>query len=119
MRKFLRITGKILFVLIFGFFTSFFIGEGIFSGEIKEYGIPIELMIVVVSFLVMLLGFIVSFKKSKLGGLIILLGGLFNAAYMIIRGGIGDLDAAGIFGLPFIVIGLIIMNTEEKNGLRF
>lgn len=119
MRKFLRITGKILFVLIFAFFASFFIGEGILSGEIKEAGIPIELMIIVVSFLVMFFGFIVSFKNPKLGGLIILLGGLFNAAYMIIRGGIGDLDAAGIFGLPFIIIGIIIMNTKEKNGLRF
>lgn len=119
MRKFLRIAGKILFVLIFAFFATFFIGEGILTGEIKESGIPFELLIIVVSFLFMLFGFLVSFKNPKFGGVIILAGGLFNAAYMIIRGGIGDIDAAIIFGLPFIIIGIIIISTEEKNGLRF
>ena len=118
MRKFLRIAGKIVFVIIFAFFATFFIGEGILSGEVKESGIPMELLIIVISFLVMLFGFILSFKDQKFGGVIIMAGGVFNAAYMIFRGGIGDFDAAAIYGLPFIILGLIIMNTKEKNGFR-
>jgi len=119
LRKFLRITGKILFVILFAFFATFFIGEGMSIEKLKENGIPLELLIIVISFLFMFIGFIITFKNQKLGGTIILLGGIFNAAYMIFRGGIEDFDAAAIFGLPFIVIGLILMTTEEKNGLRF
>ena len=118
MKKVLRIAAKIFFVLAFGFFATFFIGEGILSGELKETGIPTELLIMVVSFLIMLIGFIFSFRDPKVGGLVILAGGIFNAAYMIFRGGIGDFDAAAIFGLPFIIVGVIIMTTEKK-GLRF
>lgn len=119
MRNFFRIIGRILFVLVFVFFATFFIGEGISSGEIKESGIPMELLIISISFLVMLLGFFISFKDQKFGGVIILAGGVFNAAYMIFRGGIDDFDAAAVFGLPFIILGLIIMSTEKKDRLRF
>ena len=119
MRKFLRITGKILFVLIFSFFAVFFVGEGILLAGIKESGIPVELLIISVSFLVMLFGFLISFKDQKFGGIIILAGGIFNGAYMIFRGDIGDFDAAAVFGLPFIIIGLIIISTEKKDRLRF
>ncbi len=119
MRKFLRITSKILFVFTFAFFAVFFIGEGISNGELKESGIPMELLIIAVSFLVMLFGFILSFKDQKFGGVIILAGGVFNAAFMIFRGGIGDFNAAAVFGLPFIILGLIITITEKKDRLRF
>ncbi len=119
MRKFLRITGRILFILVFGFFAVFFIGEGISGGEIQESGIPMELLILAISFLVMLIGFMISFKDQKFGGLIILAGGVFNGAYMIFRGGTGDLDAAAVFGLPFVILGLIIISTEKRDRLRF
>lgn len=119
MRKFLRITGRILFILIFLFFAAFFIGEVISNGEVKESGISMELLIIGISFLVMLFGFLLSFKDEKFGGLIILAGGVFNGAYMIFRGGTGDLDAAAVFGLPFVILGLIIMSTGKRERLRF
>ncbi|MDW7668220.1 MAG: hypothetical protein SCJ93_05300 [Bacillota bacterium] len=119
MRKFLRITSKILFVLAFAFFAAFFIGEVISNGELKESGIPFELLIIAGSFLIMLFGFILSFKDQKFGGVIVLAGGVFNGAYMMFRGGIGDFDAAAVFGLPFIILGLIIAITEKKDRLRF
>jgi hypothetical protein len=119
LRKFLRITSRILFVLVFAFFATFFVGEGLLSGELKETGMPMELLIMVISFLIMLIGFITSFKSAKFGGILVFAGGIFNAAYMIIRGGLSDIDAALIFGLPFIIIGLLIITTEKKEGFRF
>jgi len=118
MKKVLRIAAKIFFLITFVFFSAFFIGEGLLSQEIHESGIPTELFVMAISFLVMLIGFIFSFRDGKIGGIFILVGGIFNAAYMIIRGGIGDFGAAAIFGLPFIIVGFIIMTAEDE-GLRF
>ena len=118
MRKILRALARILFVLAFGFFMVFFIGEGLMSGEIRETGIPMNLLIVVVSYFIMFVGFLISLKESKIGGMIILAGGIFNAAFMMFKASVGDLEVAAIFGLPFIIVGIIIIATEDK-GYRF
>lgn len=108
--------GRILFILLFGFFMSFFVFESIGEEGFGLTGMPVKLMILIASFLVMFIGLLVSFKNVKLGGFIIIVGGFFNAVYMILGGGTDDIDAALIFGFPFIVFGLMIMASFRKKS---
>jgi hypothetical protein len=116
LKKFMGIGGRILFILLFGFFMSFFVFESIGEDGFSLTGMPVKLMIMIASFLVMFIGLFISFKNVKLGGFIILAGGLFNALYMIIGGGFDDIDAALIFGLPFIIVGAMIMASFRKKS---
>lgn len=108
--------GRFLFILLFGFFMSFFIFESVGDEGFSLTGLPVKIMIMIASFFVMFIGLMVSFKNVKLGGFIIMGGGVFNAIYMILGGGADDIDAALIFGVPFIIIGVMIIASFRKKS---
>lgn len=116
LKKLMGILGRILFILLFGFFMSFFIFESIGEEGFSLTVMPVKLIIMIASFLVMFIGLLVSFKNVKLGGFIIMAGGLFNALYMILSGGADDIDAALIFGVPFIILGVMIIASFRKKS---
>jgi hypothetical protein len=116
LKKLMGVGGRILFILLFGFFMSFFIFEAVGDGSFSLTGMPAKLMIMIASFLVMFIGLLVSFKNVKLGGFIIMGGGLFNSLYMILGGGADDIDAALIFGVPYIIIGVMIIASFRKKS---
>lgn len=65
---------------------------------------------------VLFAGFVVLFRDAYRDWLVILAGALSCSAFMLFLGGIDDLDAAAIFGLPFAVPGLIlIFNRSDRH----
>jgi hypothetical protein len=116
LKKLMGVGGRFLFILLFGFFMSFFIFESVGDEGFSLTGLPVKLMIMIASFFVMFIGLMVSFKNVKLGGFIIMGGGVFNAIYMILGGGADDIDAALIFGVPFIIIGVMIIASFRKKS---
>lgn len=115
MKKFLGISGRIIFIILILFFMAFFIGESIERGKIDIFSIPKEIWILTGSFFIMLSGWFISFKNIKLGSIIIVLGGIFNIVYLFIKGGDTNIEAAAVFGAPFIVSGLMIYYSYSRN----
>lgn len=86
------------------FFMLFLIGEGLtdlFNGSAEV--IPIIIMI-----LFTVSGFIVAFKRPRQGGMIMIAGGFIMMIYLFIMGGSNAWYAALIYGLPFIIPGLML-----------
>lgn len=108
--------GRILFILLFIFFMWFFILESTGEGGFNVAEMPAKLMIMIASFLVMFIGLLTSFKNVRLGGFIIMIGGVFNSIFLIIGGGVEAIDAVFIFGVPFIVIGVMMIASFRKKG---
>lgn len=110
--------GKILHyvALILGFqasaFFLFFLiavgGGSVIEGKTSVLPLLI-LMVVSVG------GFIWAVSKRGPGPIIMVSGGLIMAVYLLIIGGIGEYKMALIYGLPFIVPGLILYFTSNKN----
>jgi len=101
--------------LIFGFqasafFTFFLVAEGgadLIEG--KQSVIPILcLMIVAIA------GYIWSLSKPKTGSIIMIAGGIAMTFYLLFLGGFNEYKMALIFGLPFIIPGLIFYFTSHK-----
>lgn len=102
--RWLYYLAMLLGFLASAFFMIFLIGEGLtdlFNGSTEV--IPIILMI-----LFTVSGFIVAFKRPKQGGMIMIAGGFIMMIYLFIVGGSNAWYAALIYGLPFIIPGLII-----------
>jgi hypothetical protein len=85
------------------FFLFFLISDGvadIFEGKYSV--IPILIMMIFT-----VIGYIWAISKPKLGSLIMISGGVVMALYLIMLGGIVGIKMALIYGLPFIIPGLI------------
>jgi len=85
------------------FFLFFLISDGVadlFSGKFSV--IPILIMMIFT-----VIGYIWAISKPKLGSLIMISGGVVMAIYLIMLGGIIGIKMALIYGLPFIIPGLI------------
>ena len=85
------------------FFLFFLISDGVadlFSGKFSV--IPILIMMIFT-----VIGYIWAISKPKLGSLIMISGGVVMAIYLIMLGGIVGIKMALIYGLPFIIPGLI------------
>ncbi|MDO9509418.1 MAG: hypothetical protein Q7I97_08830 [Thermovirgaceae bacterium] len=108
-RKGLRIAARALFACVFAFFMAMFIGEMLSEPGLSLSQIPADLGIVLGFFAVMFAGFALSFRSAYRGGQAILAGALACAVFMLVRGGVSDLDAAAVFGLPFAVPALILI----------
>lgn len=101
--------------LIFGFqvsafFTFFLIADG--GAELidgKSTVIPIMCMMILA-----VGGYIWAISKPRKGSLLMITGGIIMAVYLLFLGGSGELKMALIYGLPFIIPGLIFYFTAHK-----
>ena len=85
------------------FFLFFLISDGVadlFDGKFSV--IPILIMMIFT-----VIGYIWAISKPKLGSLIMISGGVVMALYLILLGGTVGIKMALIYGLPFIIPGLI------------
>lgn len=85
------------------FFIFFLISDGVadlFSGKFSV--IPILIMMIFT-----VIGYIWAISKPKLGSVIMISGGVVMVLYLIMLGGIVGIKMAMIYGLPFIIPGLI------------
>lgn len=105
--KIVRYTALILGFQASFFFTFFLISEGIadlFGGKISVIPIII-LMILSVA------GYIWAVSHSLKGSMMMIIGGMALVIYLLIIAGIGEYKMALIFGLPFIMPGLLFYYT--------
>lgn len=103
--KWLYYLAMFLGFLSSAFFMLFLIGEGItdlINGAVEV--IPIMLMILFTVF-----GFFLAFKRPKQGGMIMTAGGFIMVIYLFVMGGSNAWYAALIYGLPFIIPGLMLL----------
>ena len=94
------------------FFLFFLISDGVidlFNGKYSV--IPILIMMIFT-----VIGYIWAISKPKLGSLIMISGGVVMALYLIMLGGIIGIKMAMIYGLPFIIPGLIFYFTGKKEN---
>jgi len=96
------------------FFLFFLISDGVadlFDGKFSV--IPILIMMIFTVF-----GYIWAISKPKLGSLIMISGGAVMALYLIMLGGLVGIKMALIYGLPFIIPGLIFyfVGKNEKES---
>jgi hypothetical protein len=85
------------------FFLFFLISDGVadlFEGKYSV--IPILIMMIFT-----VIGYFWAISKPKSGSLIMISGGVVMALYLIMLGGIVGIKMAMIYGLPFIIPGLI------------
>lgn len=108
--KILNYTALILGFQASVFFTLFLIAEGgaeLLEGKISV--IPIMMMMIFT-----VAGFIYAIRKPEKGSLIMIAGGVIMAVYLMFMGGIGELKMSLIYGLPFIIPGLILFFNSKK-----
>ena len=111
--NFLKILRYIALILGFqasAFFTIFLIAEGgsdLFAGKISV--IPILLMMIL-----SVSGFIWAVMKPLKGSLVMIAGGVIMAIYLLILGGITEITMSLVFGLPFIIPGVIFYFISKK-----
>jgi hypothetical protein len=93
------------------FFLFFLISDGVadlFDGKFSV--IPILIMMIFT-----VIGYIWAISKPKLGSLIMISGGVVMALYLIMLGGIIGIKMALIYGLPFIIPGLIFYFVSKRD----
>jgi len=93
------------------FFLFFLISDGVvdlFDGKYSV--IPILIMMIFT-----VIGYVWAITKPKLGSLIMISGGVVMALYLIMLGGTVGIKMALIYGLPFIIPGLIFYFVGDKN----
>jgi len=106
-KKALLIVTRILASLLAMFFIATF-GPKIFEGIIEIYRGEEgwEGIVMMLTFLVFIVGFILSWWKKCWGGIIILLASIIQMApFLIIDGNLGSL----IFGVPLFVVGALFL----------
>ncbi len=101
--------------LIFGFqasafFTFFLIAEG--GADLLE-GKPNVLPIMCMMILAVG-GYLWAISKPRKGSLLMITGGIIMAVYLLFLGGTSEIKMALIYGLPFIIPGLIFYFTANK-----
>jgi hypothetical protein len=92
------------------FFTLFLIAEGgagLLEGKTSVLPILI-LMIISVG------GYLFALSNPRKGGIIMITGGLLMMVYLLITGGMGEYKMSLIYGLPFIVPGLVLFFNRRK-----
>lgn len=94
------------------FFLFFLISDGVadlFDGKFNV--IPILIMMIFT-----VIGYIWAISKPKLGSLIMISGGVVMALYLIMLGGTIGIKMALIYGLPFIIPGLIFYFVSKRDN---
>jgi hypothetical protein len=87
------------------FFLTFLIGEGLAElADGKLAVIPIlTMMILTVS------GYILAWKRPRIGGIIMVSGGLIMGIYLIVSSGFTDGLFSVFYSFPFIIPGILFM----------
>lgn len=102
------IISRIISIVFLAIFLMFFIGETAAEKiPISQY--PKELWGIIIIFIVIIVGFFVSISSKKLGGKIMAAAGTAAGLYIVLLGGLGDICPALIYGLPFIISGLLLV----------
>lgn len=108
--KILRYAGLILGFQASAFFTVFLISAGgaeLLDGKIQV--IPIMLMMIL-----SVSGFIWAVAKPAKGSLLMIGGGFIMSVYLLLLGGFGEIKMSLIYGLPFIIPGVIFYFSPSK-----
>jgi len=109
-QKVLRYIGLTLGFLSSTFFILFLIAEGgAYLLEGKTRVIPIMLMMIM-----SVSGFIWAVAKPAKGSLLMIAGGVIMSVYLLLLGGFGEINMALIYGLPFIIPGVIFHYSSNK-----
>ncbi|MCF8367927.1 MAG: hypothetical protein K9G76_02705 [Bacteroidales bacterium] len=87
------------------FFGVFIFGEG-FPDIFSTDNIQLKTMLLLMAFAVF--GYFFSFWKPKEGGLVLAFSGFLLATNMFYHGGAKDTIAALIYGLPFLIPGILL-----------
>ncbi len=116
MKKVLGIVGRLgclVAIMIFGAFVA----SEMFLNEGKDF-FEVDLVVYVIGamMVLVLIGFLLSFATPALGGWIIVLGGLFNGAFLYVFNNFDNILAVITFGLPFIVTGLMIVLSKKPKS---
>lgn len=98
------------------FYIFFLVADGITDlAEGKYDVIPILMMMILAAG-----GYVWVFFNPAKGSLVMIAGGALMAVYLFLMTGIGEWQMALIFGLPFIVPGVILRLTmNQETGFRF
>lgn len=90
------------------FFLSFLIGEGGLS-QFEPALLP-----TLVCMGVAIAGYVLAWWRPGAGGRLMMLGSTLQAGYLLLRGGLGDLDAAIIYWLPLFLPGLFFWRADQS-----
>ena len=104
-----NIISRIISIFFLAIFLMFFIGETA-AEKIPISQLPKELWFMIVIFIVIIVGFIVSISNKKLGGKIMAAAGTTAGLYVIFLGGLKDIYIALIYSLPFVISGLLLLS---------
>lgn len=111
-KKICRISGFLIAMTFLLFFVFMLIGEEF--QNIKNLSLPKELIIPIILSLVCFAALIISFKKPKFSGWILIASGFAWFIYMMISSDSEDVGAALLFGLVFIVSGVLFFPWQKK-----
>lgn len=108
MRFAIGILGRIIFLIAFGLFITFFLIQ-ILGNESKDFfDVDISIYILTSMLILGLFGFLTSFKSPRIGGSIVALSGVFNGVFLLFQGRPLSTTAAAVYGGPFVVAGFLI-----------
>ena len=111
-KKFNKIIGFIIAFTFLIFFTFMIISEEF--QNIKNFTLSKELILPIILSLVCFIALILSFRKPKLCGWILISSGLIWFVYMLLMYGFDDIGVALLFGLVFIVSGVLFFPWQKN-----
>ncbi len=101
--------GRVLGFLVCGFFLMFAIGEGVPEIAMGMTGaLPILIML-----LIALVGYIIAWFSERPGGAVLIVSAVAMAVYHFYIGGLENTKGALIYGLPFLIVGLIFFSVDS------
>lgn len=103
MSLFLLWSARLIGAAASAFFLAFFVGEGI-PAFLRGSPVPRELLCFLPLLLVAVAGYIVAWFARLVGGAMLVAGGAAMLIYHLLH---GDLAISLIYGLPFILTGLL------------
>jgi hypothetical protein len=92
------------------FFTLFLIADGS-AGLIEGKTAVLPILILMI---ISVGGYFLALSNPHKGGMVMIAGGLLMIVYLLIIGGTGEYKMSLIYGLPFIVPGLILFINRRK-----
>ncbi len=112
LKKICRISGFLIAMVFLVFFAIMLIGEEI--QNIKKFTLPKELIIPIILGLVCFTALMFSFKNPNLSGWVLIASGLAWFVYMLIVVGFDNIGVALLFGLVFIVSGVLFLPWQKN-----
>lgn len=108
LRLALGIIGRIIFLLAFGLFITFFLIQILGNESTDFFDVDMGIYILTSMLILGLFGFLTSFKSPRVGGVIVALSGVFNGVFLLFQGGPLNTTAAAVYGGPFVIAGLLV-----------